>query len=129
MKGLSVYYGSVAGILDDLHASLADHTYSRLFRHYSRIDLLIAEDISYPGLDQSRADYLFRLVCSRHPARSMIVTANTGFENWGQFFPNQAQGIATVDRLIDRATILRFTGKSFRKPHEIYGDSLEEDGK
>jgi hypothetical protein len=32
----------------------------------------------------------------------------------------------TVDRLVDRATILRFTGKSFRDPKEIVGAPLDE---
>jgi len=59
----------------------------------------------------------------------MIVTANTGFENWGRFFPSKALAMATIDRLIDRATILRFTGKSCRKPQNILGDPLEEEEK
>ena len=35
--------------------------------------------------------------------------------------------MATVDRLIDRATILRFTGKSFRKPKDVFGSDLDTD--
>jgi hypothetical protein len=34
--------------------------------------------------------------------------------------------MATVDRLVDRATILRFTGKSSRQPREICGAPLED---
>ena len=30
------------------------------------------------------------------------------------------------DRLLDRATILRFTGKSFRQPADIHGAPLDE---
>lgn len=127
MKGYSVLYDSAAHILEILHASLADNTFHKVFQRYARVDLLIAEDISYLPIDQVKADHLFRLVSARHPYRPMIVTANTGFENWGKFFPNQAQAIATIDRLIDRATILRFTGKGFRKPRDIFGDSIDDD--
>ena len=35
--------------------------------------------------------------------------------------------MATVDRLVDRATILRFTGKSFRMPKDILGAELEDE--
>ncbi|MBM3789823.1 MAG: hypothetical protein FJW35_05670 [Acidobacteria bacterium] len=58
-------------------------------------------------------------------ARSLF-TANVGFARWSSFFPSDSQAVPTVDRLLDRATILRFTGKSFRQPDEIHGAPLEE---
>jgi DNA replication protein DnaC len=127
MKGYSVLYVNTADLLDELHASLADNTYSRLFRRYSRVDVLIADELGYLPLDRKKSDYLFRLVSARHPERSMIVTANTGFKGWERFFPSKAQAIATIDRLIDRATILRFTGKGCREPKDIHGGALEGD--
>lgn len=124
MKGYVVYYARAAELLDEIYAALADNTYGRVFRRYARADLLILEELGYLPLDRHKADQLFRLVSARHPERSMLVTSNTGFENWNQFFPSKAQAIATIDRLIDRATILRFTGKTKRKPKDIYGDAL-----
>jgi len=126
LHGYSVLYTTVAHLLDELQASRADHSYPRLFRTYTRVQLLICEELGYVPLDPSKADDLFRLVSARHPQRPMIVSANTGFENWARFFPTKAQAIATIDRLIDRATILRFTGKSFRKPQDILGAPLDE---
>lgn len=127
MKGYSILYANTVEILDDLHASFADNTYRRTFQRYEKLDLLIFEEFGCGSspMDRAKADYLFRLVSARHPIRSMIVVANTGFENWQQFFPSHAQAIATIDRLIDRATILRFTGKGFRKPRDIFGDALD----
>jgi len=52
---------------------------------------------------------------------------NTGFSKWRSLFPSEATAVATVDRLVDSATILRFTGKSFRQPREIIGAPLEDD--
>lgn len=127
MKGYSVLSKVTADLLDELHASLADNTYRRLFRRFVRVDVLICEELGYLPLDRKRADHLFRLVSARHPNRSMIVTSNSAFEGWGKFFPSEAQAIATIDRLIDQATILRFTGKSMREPRDIHGDALEEE--
>ena len=62
------------------------------------------------------------------PERSLVVTSNTGFKGWERFFPSKAHAIATIDRLMDRATILRFTGKTMRDPKDSYGDALEDDG-
>lgn len=51
--------------------------------------------------------------------------ADTGFSVWKRFFPSDAQSVATVDRLIDNATVLRFSGKIFRSRKEIIGESDE----
>lgn len=125
-KGYSVVFVKTADLLDELHASLADKTYARVFRRYAKVDVLIADELGYLPLDRTKADYLFRLVSERHPERSMIVTANTGFKGWQRFFPSKAQAIATIDRLMDRATILRFTGKTMRDPKDVYGDALDD---
>jgi hypothetical protein len=50
----------------------------------------------------------------------------TGFAHWKNLFPTESTAVATVDRLVDRATILRFTGRSMRDPKEIVGAALDE---
>ena len=47
------------------------------------------------------------------------------FRQWGEFLPSPAQAVAIVDRLVDQATILRFSGKPFRQPRDIHGALLE----
>jgi DNA replication protein DnaC len=71
--------------------------------------------------DANATKHLFRLVSVRHRKRSILLAANTGFNNWKSFFTSEAQAVATVDRLIDQATVLRFIGKSFRKRKLILG--------
>lgn len=127
MKGYSVYFVNTADLLEELHAALADNSFGRVFKRYANVDLLILDEVGYLPLGEQKADYLFRLVSARHPRRSTIVTTNTGFTRWGRFFPNQGQAIATVDRLLDRSTVMRFTGKSFRQPEEVIGGEDEGD--
>ena len=62
---------------------------------------------------------------ARYGQGSIILTANTGFSHWKNLFASESQAIATVDRLVDRATILRFTGKTCRNPLEISGAPLD----
>ena len=51
--------------------------------------------------------------------------SNLPFKQWGEFLPSPAQAVAIIDRLIDQATILRFSGKPFRLPRDIHGAPLE----
>lgn len=126
LQGHTVLKTNTAQMLEDLHASLADKTFPRTFRRYDKPAVLFCEEFGYAPFDSRDTDYLFRLVSSRHRKRSILLAANTGFKHWKGFFPSEAQAVATVDRLIDQATILRFSGKGFREPKEIFGAESED---
>lgn len=121
--GHTVLHTTAAEMLEDLHAALADGSYRRAFRRYLKPEVLYVDEFGYAPFDVEATNYLFRLVAQRHDARApILLAANTGFKRWASFFPNEAQAVATVDRLIDRATILRFSGKSFRRPQDLLGE-------
>jgi DNA replication protein DnaC len=123
LKGHTVLKVVTAEMLEDLHASLADGTFKRTFRRYEKPAVLYCDEFGYEPFDAEATKYLFRLVSARHGRASTLLATNTGFKSWKKFFPSEAQAVATVDRLIDNATILRFTGKSFRKPKEVIGQA------
>lgn len=125
-RGMSVYYVSMSEMLEALHASRADGSYRKAFRRVASPELLILEDAGFDtGLDRKAANELFRVVCARYRQRSSIVVTNLPFKQWGEFLPSPAQAVAIADRLIDQATILRFSGKPFRIPRDIHGAPLE----
>ena len=114
-------------MIEELHASHADGTFKRAFRRYVKPQLLLLDEFGYQPFSSEATNHLFRLVSARHRQGSIVLTANTGFSKWRTLFPSEATAVATVDRLVDYATILRFTGKSFRQPHQIVGAPLEND--
>lgn len=113
-------------MLEDLQASQADRTYKWALRRYTKPQVLLLDEFAYEPLDIKATTYLFRVVAARHGQGSIILTANTGFTHWKTLFPSEVMAVATVDRLVDRATILRFTGRSHRGPHEVVGAPLED---
>lgn len=123
--GYTVLYVLFAEMLEALHASRADGTFPRAFRRLVKPQLLVIDEWAYEAVDQQATKDLFRLVCARHRQGAILLAANVGFKRWVNLFPGEAAAVATVDRLVDDATILRFTGKSFRKPREIVGAPLE----
>ena len=84
------------------------------------------DEFAYQSFDVQATNYLFRIVGARYGHGSIVLTANTGFQHWKNLFPTESTAVATVDRLVDQATILRFTGKSLRDPKEIVGAPLDE---
>lgn len=125
--GYTVLYVLFAEMLETLHASRADGTFARAFRRLVKPQLLVIDEWAYEDVDQKATKDLFRLVCARHRQGATMLAANVGFKQWVNLFPGEAAAVATVDRLVDDATILRFTGKSFRKPREIVGAALEDE--
>ncbi len=116
-----------ADMIEELHASHADGTFKRAFRRYVKPAILLVDEFGYQPFTTEATNYLFRLVSARHRQGSIVLTANTGFSKWRSLFPSEATAVATVDRLVNSATILRFTGKSFRQPRDIVGAPLEDD--
>ncbi len=127
LAGHSVLFVNTATMLEDLQGSLVDGTYARVMRRYTKPRLLLADEFGYEPFDLKATKFLFRLVSARHRQGSIILTANTGFSRWKTLFPSEPAAVATVDRLIDQATILRFSGKGWRVPKDIHGEPLEDD--
>lgn len=127
LKEYRVLYVNTADMLAELHASLVDGSFQKVLRRYVKPDVLALEEFGYQDIGSQHVNYLFRVVSARHQTASTLVAANTGFRQWKRFFPSEAQAVATVDRLIDQATILRFTGKGCRSPRDIYGGELEDE--
>jgi len=121
----SVFYTTMDEMLQGLHAAKADGTYRKAFRRVAECELLILDDAGFSSLDKDQTNELFRLVCARYQRKSSIVATNLPFRQWGEFLPSPAQAVAIADRLVDQATILRFSGKPFRRPRDISGAPLE----
>ena len=126
LAGHSTLCVVTAEMIEDLHASHADGTFKRALRRYVKPAVLLCDEFGYEPFDAKATNYLFRVISARHKTGSIVLTANTGFTKWKTLFPSEANAIATVDRLVDQATILRFTGKSFRDPREIVGAPLDD---
>jgi DNA replication protein DnaC len=126
LAGYSTLCVVTAEMLEELHASHGDGTFKRTMRRYVKPDVLLLDEFAYEPLGMDATKYLFRLVGARHRQGSIVLTSNSGFEQWKKLFPSESSSVATVDRLVDGATILRFTGKSFRNPREICGAALED---
>src|SRR5690348_17906506 len=77
--------------------------------------LLILDDLAYVTKDQAETSVLFELVGARYERRSMLITANQPFGEWGKIFPDPAMTLAAVDRLVHHATIFEMNVESYRR--------------
>jgi DNA replication protein DnaC len=80
-----------------------------------RFELLILDDLSYVRRDQAETSALFELIAERYERKSLAITANTPFSQWGEIFVEPAMTLAAVDRLVHHATILEMNVQSYRR--------------
>src|SRR6266851_5345434 len=55
-----------------------------------KFHLLILDDLAYVTKDQAETSVLFELIGARYERRSLLITANQPFGEWGKIFPDQA---------------------------------------
>ena len=80
-----------------------------------KYQLLILDDIAYVTKDQAETSVLFELIAVRYERRSLLITANQPFGEWGKIFSDQAMTLAAIDRLVHHATILEMNVESYRR--------------
>jgi DNA replication protein DnaC len=64
--------------------------------------------------DQAETSVLFELISERYERKSLAITANTTFSQWGEVFVEPAMTLAAVDRLVHHSTILEMNVESYR---------------
>jgi DNA replication protein DnaC len=50
----------------------------------------------------------------KYEHRSMIITANKSFSEWGEFFADETAATAIIDRIIHHCHIFPMSGESYR---------------
>lgn len=79
--------------------------------------VVIIDDIGYVKKTDAETQVLFEFIAHRYESASLIVTANQPFSAWDQIFPDAIMTVAAIDRLIHHASIIEFSGNSYRKQH------------
>ncbi|SFX47408.1 ATP-binding protein, partial [Marinospirillum alkaliphilum] len=82
-------------------------------------DLLIIDELGYLPMSRQSRYNLFQLVNSLYEYRSIILTTNKDFTDWGEFFHNDNVAIPIVDRIIHHSHIFMLGGESYRLKEKL----------
>jgi len=114
LAGKTAWFRSAAQILNELENKETFRSTNHGTQRYAKPDLLVIDELGYLSYETRAADILFQLIQSRYEAKSIIVTMNVAFSEWNKVFPSAACVSAMIDRLTHHATILSFSGESYR---------------
>lgn len=106
-------------LLEELLLSAKDGSLLDKLLGYSRLNLLIIDELGYMPVSKEQANLLFRLVSMRYEKGSIILTSNYNFNEWGEIFSDQVVAAAIIDRLVHHARIFYINGTSYRLKGKI----------
>jgi DNA replication protein DnaC len=115
-QGSDVLFTSQSQLLGQLHAARATDSFERKFLNLARVPLLIIDDFGLKPLRPPHDEGFHDLVAERYERTATVITSNLDFGEWGDAFPNQLLGAATLDRLRHGAYRVVLDGKSYRSP-------------
>jgi DNA replication protein DnaC len=121
--GYSVRFSSLAAALADLLQQESIPAFERRLKRYLRPDLLLLDELGYLPCDSRAADILYNIVSRRHDdRRSIVITTNLAFKQWGTVFPGAACVIALVDRFNEDCHRVDIDADSWRATHNFERD-------
>ena len=62
------------------------------------------------------AHLLYKIIASRNQKRSTALVTNVDFDKWAEYLVDGPLAMALLDRLVERAIILKVKGKTYRTP-------------
>ena len=114
-NGWRVLFTRTTDLVQRLQVARRELALEAAIAKLDKYHLLILDDLAYVTKDQAETSVLFELIGARYERRSMLVTANQPFGEWGKIFPDQAMTLAVVDRLVHHATIFEMNVESYRR--------------
>jgi len=114
-NGWRVLFTRTTDLVQKLQVARRELNLEAAISRLDRFDLMILDDLAYVTKDQAETSVLFELISARYERRSMLITANQPFGEWGKVFPDPAMTLAAIDRLVHHATILEMNVESYRR--------------
>jgi len=124
--GMQIYCTSVKKLSKDIMTAKAKHTLDALFKKILSCKLWILDDWGVISMDREVAEEVFDLLDRRKYSSALILTSNRAVNEWGEVFPDPILASASIDRIFDRATVLKFMGDSYRLKGRINSKSIDQ---
>jgi len=116
INGYRARFYKAQDLFDELYASLADRSTSRLLKRLSRYDALAIDELGYLSLKPEQINAFFKLMDLRYGRRPSIITSNLDYPAWYELFQDKPLVDALLDRLQHHCITIRIDGPSLRVP-------------
>ena len=103
-------------LIDELYASLADRTSTRLLHRLSQFPVLLIDELGYLTLKPEQVNAFIKLLDMRYGKVPTILTTNLNYPDWYELFQRKDLVDALLDRLQHHCITIQIEGLSLRTP-------------
>ena len=114
-SGWRILFPRTTDRVQKLQVARRELTLEAAIAKLDKYHLVVLDDLAYVSKDQAETSVLFELISARYERRSLLITANQPFGDWGRIFPDPAMTLAAVDRLVHHSTIIEMNVESYRR--------------
>jgi DNA replication protein DnaC len=112
--GYTVFYRSVFDLVEDMAEAQMLGERRELVKKLTKPDLLIVDEFGMRKLQPNAAEDLLEIFHRRYHLGSNIVATNRPIEDWGKILADNAAASAILDRLLEKAHMIKVPGRSYR---------------
>ena len=112
--GYKVMFTTALGLVETLEMAEIKGELKKRLNQISKYDLVIIDELGYLPMSKQSNHNLFQLINTLYEYRSIILTTNKEFTQWGEFFIDENVAVPIVDRLIHHSKIYMLGGESYR---------------
>lgn len=111
-KGYKVIFIHCSELVEKLHEAKGVGTYHQTLKLFIDCDLLIIDELGFKKINF--VDEFFEIIRRRYEAKSIIITTNRDFKEWGNLFGDNVLASAIIDRLMHHCYPIKIEGDSYR---------------
>ena len=118
-EGYSAIFYSMNNLIDDLLIANHQKTLADFMKKLLKKDMLIIDEMGFLPLKPEHSSLFFQLINEFYEYRSIILTSNKLFNEWGSTFGDQVIATAILDRLLHHAEPVIMAGDSYRMKDKL----------
>ena len=107
-NGRSVLFVPTFKLVGRLLRAKQEYELERELRRLDKFEVIILDDIGYVQQSREEMEVLFTFLSERYERRSLIITSNLVFSEWGKIFKDPLTTAAAIDRVIHHSVIIEF---------------------
>jgi len=112
--GYKIMFCSSQALIEQLAMASFQNKLKDKMREFLKYDVVIVDELGYLPWNKQSVHLYFQLINKLYEQRSLIITSNKAFSEWGEFFLDETSATAIVYRIIHHCYIFPMGGESYR---------------
>lgn len=114
LRGFTVLFLPAYKLVQRLLNAKRNLELESILKKLDRFEAIILDDIGYIQQSREEMEVLFTFLSERYERKTVMITSNLVFSEWGKIFKDPMTTACAIDRLVHHSTILELSGPSYR---------------